>query len=111
MADSVGTITYDSESTELILSLVKTDLGISATAYDSALKSEITYARSKIQDEGLILDETSSEVFVSSKAINLVRRYAVWLWKSREEPSEMPRSLRFDINSALAHQIAFSSEG
>lgn len=107
-----GLITYSDETTSTILGLIKTDLGISASSYDSALISEIVYSRSKLQDEGLILDETSSDVMASSKAINLVRRYAVYLWKTRETGGEMPRSLRFDINSAITHQIAFDdSEG
>lgn len=82
-----------------ILTILKTDLQISVTAYDEYLKNIISFARTAIQKEGIKLDESSTEHGM------LVESYAAYLYRKRKgENTSMPRSLRYALNNELMHQ-------
>ncbi|MBE7044777.1 MAG: hypothetical protein E7397_04555 [Ruminococcaceae bacterium] len=81
-----------------ILTVLKTDLQISATAYDNYLSNLIELSRSAICREGIILEDTIEDGM-------LVEMYAAYLYrKRREETVAMPRSLRYALNNRLFSQ-------
>lgn len=82
-----------------ILTLLKTDLQISATAYDDLLASMITSAKSFIATEGITLN--AGDV----ADCNLVRMYAAYLYRNRaDDKFGMPRMLRYALNNRLLHE-------
>lgn len=95
----MGNVIYNETTTASVLSMVKINLGISTTAYDAAITDNIAYARSCLEDLGLILDETST-----SDAM-LTVMYTTWLWRERETGQKMPRMLETAINNKFAHQV------
>ena len=78
-----------------ILEMLKIDLGISTTAYDSRLSQYITSAKAEITREGITLKTTE----VSD--CSLVIMYAAWLWRKRESGEGMPRMIRYALNNRL----------
>ena len=78
-----------------MLEMLKIDLGITTTAYDSRLRQFLTSASEAIRIEGITLDsdETSD--------MNLVVMYAGWLWRKRDTAEGMPRMLRWQLNNRL----------
>ena len=88
-----------------MLEMLKIDLGISTTAYDTRLAKCLTAAAQEIAREGITLDST-----VISDG-NLQVMYAAWLWRKRigggnemgntETISGMPRMLRWLMNNRL----------
>lgn len=80
--------------TEMI-AMLKVDLGISTTAYDSRLDQYITTAKSSIKVEGITLDLTNID------DCTMVIMYAAWLWRKRESGEGMPRMLRYKLNNRL----------
>lgn len=81
-----------------ILSILKIDLGISSTALDEYLQQIILSARAFIAEEGIVLNECSSDGM-------LVEMYAAYLYrKRREETVAMPRMLRWALNNRLFAQ-------
>lgn len=80
---------------ETMLEMLKVDLGISTTAYDSRLPQYIDSARVAIKHEGIDIDEN-----VISDA-NLIIMYASWLWRKRDTAEGMPRMLRWQLNNRL----------
>lgn len=81
-----------------ILTVLKTDLQISATAYDNYLLNLIELSRSAICREGIILEDTIEDGM-------LVEMYAAYRYrKRREETVAMPRSLRYALNNRLFSQ-------
>lgn len=83
-----------------MLEMLKIDLGISTTAYDSRLTQYLASAKEYITAEGVTLD---SEM-VSD--MNLVVMYAAWLWRKRDTTEAMPRMLRWNLNNRLFYEKA-----
>lgn len=81
-----------------ILTMLKTDLQISASQYDAYLSNLITLAKAAIKKEGITLGENVEDGM-------LVQMYSAYLYrKRREENSAMPRSLRYALNNRLLSQ-------
>lgn len=99
----MGSVTYNATSTATVLSLVKTTLGISTTAFDTAITNDISYARTELGNKGLVLDETDPTKGAAD--IQIVVMYSTWLWNKRESGAEMPRMLVVAINDRFTHQI------
>lgn len=87
-----------------ILSIVKTSLQISSTAYDSFLMSLIQMAQAAITREGAVLT-TSEEDNV------LVAMYASYLYRHRRENVPMPRMLRWALNNRIFSEKAVADNG
>lgn len=80
-----------------MLTMLKTDLGITTTAYDERLQQYITSAQTQIEREGIELDDSVDD-------IQLVVMYAAWLWRRRDGMEGMPRMLRYALNNRLFSQ-------
>lgn len=80
-----------------MLALLKIDLGIRTTVYDTALEGYLASAEQKIKAEG------ASDLDASSSVVDarLVIDYAAFKWRSREEGGAMPRSLRWELNNRI----------
>lgn len=78
-----------------MLEMLKIDLGISTTAYDSRLTRYIESAKEHIEIEGITLDTASI------KDCSLIVMYAGWLWRKRESGEGMPRMIRYALNNRL----------
>lgn len=76
------------------LTMLKIDLGATATVYDVRLSQYLDTAEAEIEREGITLDETAAD-------IQLVVMYAAWLWRRRDDMSGMPRMLRYALNNRL----------
>ena len=76
------------------LEMLKIDLGISTTAYDSRLTQYLTVAHAQIKEEGITLTDSVSDG-------NLEVMYAAWLWRKRDSGEGMPRMLRYMLNKRL----------
>lgn len=78
-----------------MLEMLKVDLGIVTSAYDTRLTQYISYAKQSIKEEGTTLD-------LSSVAdMQLVVMYAGWLWRRRDTGEGMPRMLRYALNNKV----------
>lgn len=88
------------------LALLKANLGaIGSTLYDDLFTSLLNSAKSMIEREGIALDLDETE------DNNLIVGYATWLFQQREQPDmEMPRWLRYNLNTKLLHQKAVSDD-
>lgn len=85
---------------DVILKLLKTDLQISATAYDDYLKEIINLAKESIEAEGIVINGTREDNM-------LIEMYAAHLYRKRKEnQNEMPRMLRWQLNNKLFNQKA-----
>lgn len=80
---------------EQLLAMLKVDLGITTTAYDTRLTQYINSAKEMIGTEGVTLDTTDLE------DAQLVVMYAGWLWRKRDNGDAMPRMLRWTLNNRL----------
>lgn len=78
-----------------MLEMLKIDLGISTTAYDTRLTQYLSVAHSSIEKEGITLND---ELMSDS---NLQVMYAAWLWRKRDSGEGMPRMLRYLLNNRL----------
>lgn len=78
---------------EMILDLLKVDLGIRATAYDGRLRALITSAVNEISREGVTVD--------LDRDYDLVIMYAAWSWRKRDTMEGMPRMLRYALNNRI----------
>lgn len=84
----------------IMLEMLKVDLGISTTAYDTRLLQYLTSAQDYIEREGITLNgEKVSDM-------NLVIMYAAWLWRKRDTAEAMPRMLRWNLNNRLFYEKA-----
>lgn len=83
------------DQTEMLTAL-KVDLGITATAYDARLAQLLTDAAARISREGAALDTAGS-----AEDANLVIQYAGWLWRRRDSMEGMPRMLRWALNNRI----------
>lgn len=83
---------------DVILMVLKTDLQISAEAYDEYLKNIIAAASAAIENEGIKLEDTIEDGM-------LVEQYAAFLFRKRKEDNvAMPRYLRWQLNNRLFSQ-------
>lgn len=80
---------------EIMLAMLKIDLGITTTAYDDRLHQYLETAKAEIEREGVTL---SAE---SAPDGNLVIQYAAWMWRRRDTGEGMPRMLRWQMNCRL----------
>lgn len=80
---------------EQLLAMLKVDLKINTTAYDTRLTQYINSAKEMIGTEGVTLDITDLE------DAQLVVMYAGWLWRKRDSGEGMPRGLRYALNNRL----------
>ena len=80
---------------EQLLAMLKVDLGIRTTAYDTRLTQYINSAKEMIGTEGVTLNTTDME------DAQLVVMYAGWLWRKRDSGEGMPRMLRWTLNNRL----------
>lgn len=87
------------------LSMLKTDLGITTTAYDARLSQYLAAARKEIEREGvkLSLDDPSADPPTTETVddAHLQVMYAAWLWRRRDTMEGIPRMLRWQINNRL----------
>ena len=84
---------------EIMLGMLKVDLGISSTAYDSRLGQYLTSAKAEIVREGVSFPTT-----LGVDDMQLIVMYATWMWKKRETGEGMPRMLRYLLNQRVFSQ-------
>jgi len=77
-----------------MLTMLKTDLGITGSAYDDRLGQLIESAKQMIRTEGITLTESLEDQ-------QLIVSYAAWLWRRRDSGVGMPRMLRWLLNNRL----------
>lgn len=98
-------------TTNEILTVLKTDLQISAKQYDAYLTNIITLAKAAIEREGIILKTASctsateeEQNYIVEDAM-LIEMYAAYLYRKRkEENTAMPRMLRYELNTRIFSQ-------
>ena len=98
-------------TTNEILTVLKTDLQISAKQYDAYLTNIITLAKAAIEREGIVL-KTESCTGATKEEPNyivedamLIEMYAAYLYRKRkEENTAMPRMLRYELNTRIFSQ-------
>lgn len=90
-----------------LLAAVKTDLGITAAAYDARLGEIILAAKQYIIREGAgTLDPSRS-----AGDAQLVVMYAAYLWRQRSDAqAPMPRMLRWALNNRVFGEKAGAAE-
>lgn len=88
---------------ETLLTMLKTDLGISATttAYDTRLTQYLNAAKEAIIREGATTISTSDPA-----DMQLIVMYAAWLFRRRDAMDGMPRMLRMALNNRVFAQKA-----
>lgn len=86
-------------NTELLLSALKTDLGIRSAVYDERLADRLVTAQTELTAFGIVLENTQADR-------DLVVMYAAWLWSSRITGARMPRMLVTARNNRLFAQKA-----
>jgi hypothetical protein len=82
------------QTAQVLLPLLKIDLGITTTAYDTRLSTYIEAAQAEIQREGITLGDTVDDS-------HLTVMYAAWLWRRRDGMEGMPRMLRYALNNRV----------
>ena len=87
------------------LTMLKIDLGISATVYDKRLSQHLQTAKKRIEREGITFPEDPP---VDDE--ELIISYAAWMWRKRATGEKMPRMLRYDLNNRLFAQKAKEEE-
>lgn len=79
-----------------MLQMLKTDLGITSTAYDSRLQQYLVSAEESIKTEGATsINSTDHE------DQQIIVMYAAWMWRRRDSMSAMPRMLRWMLNNRI----------
>lgn len=76
------------------LQMLKIDLGINTTAYDSRLAQYLATAKAEIEREGVKLTNSAPDE-------NLIVQYAAWMWRKRDTGEGIPRMIRWQINNRL----------
>lgn len=91
---------------EVMLGMLKIDLGISTTAYDSRLGQYITSAQAEVSREGVSFPET-----LTLDDMQLIVMYAAWMWRRRDgelgkygSGQTMPRMVRYLLNNRIVSQ-------
>lgn len=80
---------------EIMLAMLKINLGIVTTAYDERLAQYLETAKAEIEREGATLSADSVP------DCNLIIQYAEWMWRKRESGEGMPRMIRWQINNRI----------
>lgn len=91
---------------ETLLPALKTDLGITAAAFDERLVEMIGTAAERVKALGITLNLSES---VSDK--NLLLMYAAYLWRCRVTQAPMGRMLQLALNNRLFAEKAKEAEG
>ena len=81
-------------SDEMMLSMLKVDLGIITNAYDTRLSQYLSYAKKEIGGEGVTLTSSSDDS-------TLIIMYAAWLWRKGDTGEGMPRMIRWMLNNRI----------
>ena len=89
---------------ETLLPRLKTDLGITTTAYDSRLIQYLQNAQTEIQREGIEIGDTVNDD-------QIVIMYAAWTWRRRDSGEGMPRMLRYAMNNKVFSQKMGGTDG
>lgn len=84
---------------EGLLSSLKIDLGITATAFDERLKDQLAAALQEITAMGATLQDDARDR-------NLVLMYAAWRWRCRVTQEPMGRMLRLALNNRVFGEAA-----
>lgn len=84
---------------QAMLTPLKIDLNISASAYDDRLLSRLQTAAERITSMGITLGDTESDK-------DLVLMYAAWLWRERITGDPMGRMLQQALNNRLLGEKA-----
>lgn len=84
---------------QLLLTSLKTDLGIRSTVYDDRLLDRLCEAQTDLTAQGIVLEDTTADR-------DLVIMYAAWLWRDRVTGAPMPRMLITARNNKLFGQKA-----
>lgn len=90
---------------DALLVMLKTNLRITTTAYDTRLTQLLSAAISEIVREGASIDVTQLD------DANLVVMYAMWLWSQRDGMAAMPRMLRWTLNNRVMAEKASPGVG
>lgn len=89
------------EQITTLLAMLKTDIGITATAYDERLKQYIQTAYKNIKAEG-----AQSLNVENIEDAQLVVMYAAWMWRRRDSGDGMPRMVRYALNNRVLGEKA-----
>lgn len=99
------------EQDNIMLTMLKTDLGImTTTAYDTRLNQLLTAAQKAIEKEGASTLDASDPL-----DMQLIVMYAAWLWRKRDgsmgpvqsyDATAMPRMLRIQLNNRIFREKA-----
>ena len=93
----------------VLLSLLKLQLLISSSSYDTLLTQKIDAAKSMISREGVILPDTESNYTGEDK--ELVVGYAAYLYRKGKNDDEVfPRWLRYGLNNRVIHDLGGESD-
>ena len=76
------------------LQMLKIDLGINTSAYDSRLTQYLASAKAEIEREGIKLTDSVPDE-------NLIVQYAAWMWRKRDAGEGIPRMIRWQINNRI----------
>ena len=76
------------------LQMLKIDLGINTSAYDSRLTQYLASAKAEIEREGVKLTDSVPDE-------NLIVQYAAWMWRKRDTGDGIPRMIRWQINNRI----------
>lgn len=76
------------------LQMLKIDLGINTSAYDSRLTQYLASAKAEIEREGIKLTDSAPDE-------NLIVQYAAWMWRKRDSGEGIPRMIRWQINNRI----------
>lgn len=89
----------------VILQLVKSKLGISASVRDSYISAIINGVVKELEDEqGLTLDGYNSYHLL------FIVDYVTWRYESKDKDGDMPRHLQFRLHNLIIHNMATGSE-
>lgn len=89
------------ETIEVLLTMLKTDLGITTDAYDTRLTQYLRNAEEQIAREGVTLDGDA----IGDQQLAVM--YAAWTWRKRDTGEGMPRMLRYTLNNRIfAEKVA-----
>ena len=81
---------------ETMLTMLKTDLGITTTAYDTRLTQLLTSA-----NQAIIAAGASTLSDTDPMDMQLIVMYAAWLWRRRDNMDAMPMMLRRALNNRV----------
>lgn len=89
------------EQVTTLLAMLKTDIGITATAYNERLEQYIQTAYKNIKAEG-----AQSLNVENLEDAQLVVMYAAWMWRRRDSGDGMPRMVRYALNNRVLGEKA-----